>query len=397
MASMKKTDVVVVGAGPVGQLTALRLAEAGVDVTIIDKHWRTGAHSYALGLHSATLRLLDEVGVLDEIRKLGHPIHRVGFYEGGTKRCEMSPAKELDADYPFVLVLPQNVLESALEKQLRARRVEVLWNHRLEALLESDLTTEVAKLDRVACGYPIAQMEWVVVKKFRTKSSFVVGADGYHSVIRDRLGIGLENVGRPKIFSVFEFDSPEEPDDEVRVVFDDYSTNVLWPMKDGRCRWSFQIQDVHQHEPAREYLNARIRERAPWFPEVSGPIHWTSAVVFAQRLASSFGRGRVWLAGDAAHLTSPVGVQSMNEGLAEGRSLADHISAVLKGEATVDSLEEYSTQHHERWRFLLGLDRPLEATNGALEWVKYHASRIRSSVPATGQDLKTLLAQIGLR
>jgi 2-polyprenyl-6-methoxyphenol hydroxylase-like FAD-dependent oxidoreductase len=397
MPPVRKTDVVVVGAGPVGQLTALRLADAGVDVTIIDKHWRTGAHSYALGLHSSTLQLLDEVGVLDEVRPLGHRINRIGFYEGETKRCEMSLEKELEADHPFVLVIPQSALESALEKRLRARRVKVLWNHRLEELLESDLTTEVAKLDRVACGYPIAQMEWVVAKTFRTKSSFIVGADGYHSVIRDRLGIKLESIGRPQVFSVFEFDSPNEPDDEVRVVFDDYSTSVLWPMKDGRCRWSFQIQDVHQHEPARDYLNARIRERAPWFPEVTGPIRWTSAVVFAQRLASSFGRGRVWLAGDAAHLTSPVGVQSMNEGLAEGRSLADCISAVLKGENTTDALEKYSTTHHDRWRFLLGLDRPLEATNGALEWVKHHASRIRSSVPATGQDLKTLLAQVGLR
>ncbi len=59
MSSLRETDVLVVGAGPVGQLTALRLASSGVDVTILDKHWRTGAHSYALALHSATLRLLD--------------------------------------------------------------------------------------------------------------------------------------------------------------------------------------------------------------------------------------------------------------------------------------------------------------------------------------------------
>ena len=350
MSPVKKSDVVVVGAGPVGQLTALRLADAGVTVTILDKHYRTGAHSYALGLHSSTLKLLDDLGVLDELLPHGHHINRIGFYEGKTKRCEMNPSEELESDHPFVLVVPQSVLEGALEKRLRARRVNVLWNHRLEELLESDLTAEVAKLDRVACGYPIAQMEWVVVKKFRTKSSFVVGADGYHSVIRDRLGIELESVGRPNVFSVFEFDSPTEPDDEVRVVFDDYSTSVLWPMKDGRCRWSFQVQDVSQHEPSRDYLNARIRERAPWFPEVTGTIHWTSAVVFAQRLASSFGRGRVWLAGDAAHLTSPVGVQSMNGGLAEGRALADSISAVLKDEAPLDALEEYSRTHHDRWR-----------------------------------------------
>ena len=61
---------------------------------------------------------------------------------------------------------------------------------------------EIAKLDRVAWGYAIAQMEWVVVKTFRTKSSFVVGADGYHSLIRERLGIDLDRVARPSVFSV---------------------------------------------------------------------------------------------------------------------------------------------------------------------------------------------------
>jgi len=395
VALKKETDVLVVGAGPVGQLASLRLARRGVDVTVLDKHYRTGAHSYALALHSDTLRLLNEIGVLDEIAPHAHRVDRIGFYDGATRRCALELSK-LGGDFPYVLVAPQSRLETALENRLIEHRVKVLWNHRLEELLESNLTAEIAKLDRVACGYPIAQMEWVVVKTFHTRASFVVGADGYHSVIRERLGIPLQGVGAPTVYSVFEFDSPIEPDGEVRVVLDDESTSVLWPMGGGRCRFSFGIRDVEEHEPSRDFLNARIRERAPWFPQVEGPIHWTSAVIFAKRLAESFGRGRVWLAGDSVHLTSPVGVQSMNAGLGEARDLADRMADILGGKSNVESLGEYDGGHRDRWRFLLGIDGDLPASNGADPWVRQRASRILSSVPATGDDLRRLLAQIGL-
>jgi 2-polyprenyl-6-methoxyphenol hydroxylase-like FAD-dependent oxidoreductase len=391
-----ETDVLVVGAGPVGQVTALRLASRGAKVTILDKHWRVGAHSYALALHSDSLALLDDLGVLPEVLAEGHRIDKIGFYEGDSKRCELDLGK-LDAKYPFVLVVPQSLLETALEKRLLETKVKVLWNHRLEELIESDLTAEVAKLDRVASGYPIAQMEWVVVKTFRARSSFVVGADGYHSVIRDRLGIKLQSVAPPLVFSVFEVETSQDLGNEVRVILDEDATSVLWPMENNRCRWSFQIRDPKTHEPTRDYLNAHIKERAPWGQEVSGAIHWSSAVIFAKRIAESFGRGKIWLAGDSAHLTSPVGVHSMNAGLAEGSDLACRLSEILGGKASQDTLDAYADTHLARWRFLLGLDGQLGPANGADEWVVGRAPRIMSSTPATGDDLLQLLGQIGLR
>lgn len=396
MSPKHETDVLVVGAGPVGQITALRLASRGVKVTILDKHWRVGAHSYALALHSDSLALLDELGVLPEVLAEGHRIDKIGFYEGDSKRCELDLGK-LDAKYPFVLVVPQSLLETALEKRLLETKVKVLWNHRLEELIESDLTAEIAKLDRVASGYPIAQMEWVVVKTFRTRSSFVVGADGYHSIIRERLGIKLKSVAPPLVFSVFEVETSDDFGNEVRVILDEDATSVLWPMENDRCRWSFQIRDPKAHEPTRDYLNAHVKERAPWAQEVSGAIHWSSAVIFAKRLAESFGRGKIWLAGDSAHLTSPVGVHSMNAGLAEGSDLGCRLSEILGGRTSPDTLDEYAGTHLGRWRFLLGLDGQLEPASGADAWVVDRASRIMSSTPATGDDLLELLGQIALR
>jgi 2-polyprenyl-6-methoxyphenol hydroxylase-like FAD-dependent oxidoreductase len=296
-----------------------------------------------------------------------------------------------------VLVIPQSLLETALEKRLLETKTKVMWNHRLDELLESDLTAEIAKLDRVASGYPIAQMEWVVVKTFKTKASFVVGADGYHSVIRSRLGIKLDSVAPPLVFSVFEVETSEDLGSELRVILGDDSTSVLWPMANNRCRWSFQISDPKTHEPTRDYLNAHIKKHAPWAKETTGEIHWSSAVIFAKRLAESFGRDKIWLAGDSAHLTSPVGVHSMNAGLVEGSDLACRLSDVLGGSASTEVLDEYGKIHLASWRRLLNVDGLLEPAKGADPWVADRASRIMSSTPATGETLERLLGQVGLR
>lgn len=395
MFAKHETEVLVVGAGPVGLMTALRLAKRGVQVEIVDKHWRTGAHSYALALHPESLRLLDELGILSNLMEVGRRVDRVSFWEGDRERCALS-LSDLGGDFPFLLVLPQSHLEGALEKHLQENRVKVLWNHRLQEISDSDFSTEIAKLDRVACGYPIAQMEWMVVKTFRTKASFVVGADGYHSIVRDKLGIALEQLSEPDIFSVFEFESPTDPGSEVRVVLDERWTSVLWPMTNNRCRWSFQISNADRHEPTHEHLNALIKERAPWFPEVKGEIHWSSAVLFARRLTESFGRNWVWLAGDAAHLTGPVGVQSMNSGLIEGSDIGNRLADILRNNAPREILEEYGTEHLKEWRALLGLHGKPAPKADADDWVKHRAERILACAPATGNDLRRLLGQLHL-
>ena len=197
--SRQQTDVLVVGAGPVGLTTALRLASQGVQVRIVDKHWRTGAHSYALAIHSSSLALLAELGVADEVMAQGRRVDRVIFHEGAQQRCEIA----FDAPgspHPFVLVVPQSRLEGALESKLRQAGVEVMWNHRLQDLGGAGTEAEIAKLDRVATGYPIAQMEWTVVKTFGVKASWVVGADGYRSMVREKMEIDLNRLADPSTF-----------------------------------------------------------------------------------------------------------------------------------------------------------------------------------------------------
>jgi 2-polyprenyl-6-methoxyphenol hydroxylase-like FAD-dependent oxidoreductase len=256
--------------------------------------------------------------------------------------------------------------------------------------------SEVTRLDQVASGYPVARMEWAAVDKLRARSQFVVAADGYHSLLRERLGLSYEQHGPVETFSVYEFDAGRDPGDEMRLVFDGESYNAFWPMVGGRCRWSFQIGRPSEHESTRERLNDLIKARASWFPPVSGEIHWASTVQFDRRLASAMGRDRVWLAGDSAHLSSPLGVQSMNTGLVDAHELSAALVAILRENAGPERLERYAEERLRELGPLFG-DRPgMSVASGAPDWARGVADRMLRAVPATAGDLSRLLAQTGL-
>ena len=111
--------------------------------------------------------------------------------------------------------------------------------------------------------------------------------------------------------------------------------------------------------------------------------------------ARSFGKGGVWLAGDAAHQAAPVGVHSMNSGLVEARELAARISRIQRAGGAPSLLEEFATETHERGN--APRRRPGGArASGADPWVRQNAARILACIPASGDDLEPLLKQIGL-
>src|SRR3954469_11892774 len=110
MLQAHQTEVLVVGAGPVGMLTALLLSKAGIHVKIIDREPRTASRTYACALHPRTLQLTDRLGLTEEILALGRVVKTVAFYEGETRRAEVSLAK-LPADHPYAVVLPQSAFE----------------------------------------------------------------------------------------------------------------------------------------------------------------------------------------------------------------------------------------------------------------------------------------------
>jgi 2-polyprenyl-6-methoxyphenol hydroxylase-like FAD-dependent oxidoreductase len=410
----EKPQVLVVGAGPVGLIAALRLRQRGVQVTIIDQGSRTAGHSYACALHPRSLELLDELGVGTQAMKGGRNLHTLAFYEGIERKAEVE-FTDLPAPFPFVLVLPQSALETLLERQLAEQGgVQVCWNHRLSNLRceKNAVVADIEKLAEPTASHSAPDDARTVQDKRNDNFRYIIGADGQHSNVREFLKIQSTSCGEGEAFVVYEFATDADLPHEVRVVLDEKTTNVMWPLSDNRCRWSFQLSPAEVlgetkvrrplvSKPA-EMENALARhaqklleQRAPWFKGAITEIEWWIGGYFERRLAVRFGQDRCWLAGDAAHRTSPIGVQSLNLGIKEAIDLADAIAKILREDGSPELLEIYATTHRLEWATLL---KPgtVEQNAPVNAWTAKHRDRLLSSIPASGYYLDLLLHRLGL-
>ena len=411
----ERTEVLVVGGGPVGLLTAILLAEAGIEVRLIDCEERTAARSYACALHGRTLKLLSQMGLAAPVIERGRRVQLMAFYDGATRRAELK-LSELGGEFPFMVILPQNVFESVLEERLRKLGVTVNWKHRFDDVQSAGETVvaNVEELGGTGTGYIVPHWETVVKSNFPIRAQFLVGADGHGSLVRRRLGIENTQVGGQTFFAAYEFVPEEKVEDEVRVVLDDSTTNVLWPLAGNRYRWTFQVlkgeiasefpekerrgvrfAEKAVDEKIRQYVQKVAKQRAPWFSAGVKGITWCTEVVFEQRVARQFGRDRCWLAGDAAHQTGPVGVQSMNVGMAEAATLAGVLRKVLREKAPLSALETCGAEWQGEWRRLLGLTGGLKPRSETSPWARERAGRILSCLPASHEELGRLAGQLG--
>jgi 2-polyprenyl-6-methoxyphenol hydroxylase-like FAD-dependent oxidoreductase len=411
-----QTEVLVVGAGPVGLWSALLLAERGIDVTLIDREARTTARSYACALHPATLRLLDRQGLAESVIERGRRVETIAFYDGATRQGEIKLSK-LGGEFPFLVVLPQSALESLLEQRLRAAGVPVHWNHRFEGLTEDELAVSavIEELEGTSTGYVVPHWETVVKNRSTLRAQFLIGADGHNSMVRPRAGFEYQSAGKTESFAAFEFETELKPADELRVVLDDMTTNVLWPLGENRYRWTFQllrselsgdfpgkdrravrVAEAAIDERIRQYVQKVAHQRAPWFESEITRVNWCTEVTFERRLVAHFGRNRCWLAGDAAHQTGPVGVQSMNMGFSEAEALASILRKVLREAAPLQLLDGYDRDQQTEWRTLLGLSGGLKPRGLASAWAAQRCARILPCLPGYGPDLAALAGQLGL-
>jgi 2-polyprenyl-6-methoxyphenol hydroxylase-like FAD-dependent oxidoreductase len=390
-------EVLVVGAGPVGLLSALFLRLNGVRVEVIDVEQHTTRQSYALAIHPRTLRILDSAGVSEELIAAGRKLTKVAYYEGREKRAEIDYSS-ITSRHPYLLVVRQSVLESVVAEALRAANVKVHWGHRLQGLSVDGgiIHAEVAKLDHETAGYAVARSDWVVSAIKTIRPTYVIGADGYDSAVRRLSGIKMDEHGAAELFSVYEIEAAGELPAEVRVILDPDLTSVYWPLEKGRCRWGFQIRNASEHAATLKRLEQLIASRAPWCTARPVELYWSTLGTFERRLARSFGSGGVWLAGDAAHQAAPVGVHSMNSGLVEARELSARISRIQHSGGPPSLLPEFATQTRETWQWLLGDGDKVRALPSADPWVRQNRARILASVQASGDDLESLLGQIGL-
>jgi 2-polyprenyl-6-methoxyphenol hydroxylase-like FAD-dependent oxidoreductase len=307
------TDVLVVGAGPVGLATATTLAGQGVDVTIVDRLPLGENTSRAAVVHARTLEVLDTIGAAEPLVARGLPVSRFTIRD---RDRVLVPVRfdELPTRYPYALMVPQSTTEAVLLDRLTELDGHV---HRPYTVVDLDLDSGLATFEGGGT----------------VRARYVVGADGMHSTVRGLAGIGFggdSSAGQSFALADITVHS-ELPRDEV-VLFFSRSGMVVWaPLPDGNVRVVAEAVDPPQY-PGTEYVQSLLDARGP--AGASSTVHkvvWGSRFRVHHRVADTFRAGPVLLAGDAGHVHSPAGGQGMNLGIQDGIALGNAIVEVLHG------------------------------------------------------------------
>jgi 2-polyprenyl-6-methoxyphenol hydroxylase-like FAD-dependent oxidoreductase len=390
-----RTPVLVIGAGPVGLVAAIRLREQGVDVRIVDEQTETSKRTYPVVIHPRTLRLLSSLGMTAPLEWRGRAIRHLAIYADEMRRAVLSlPSAEPIA--PGVLTLPQDVLRQALVHRLSTLGVEVEWKTRLVAIDQDPARVRVELVRRETVEGPELKTEWLDVASQTLEVELVVAADGIRSTVRRALGIEMVQHGAREIYAFFDA-ADQRAGDEAHLVFSrDYGSSI-YPLQGSVSRFSFQVGAGALQPPAATHLRQLLSDRMPWYAGGVDDFEWSGSAEFHPALAARFGEGRVWLAGDAAHATGPLGGQSVNVGMHEADDLALRMAEAFR-DWSFDRLgPRYCEQRRIEWGRFFGLGPSKPDTSRAPEWVRRHVGALLPSLPAAGDDLDDLLEQLGVR
>ena len=362
------TDVLVVGAGPTGLTAAVSLVARGREVTVIDNQEQGQNTSRASVVYSRTLEVLEPYGVAQRLASQG--IHARRFTIRDRDRVLMNVAFDwLPTAYPYTLLVSQAVTESVLLRRLHQLGGRVLRPYTLTGL------------DQDASG-----VTGTFAGGERIRASYVVGADGTHSTVRQQAGIGLDASAAGASYSLADVHlSGGMPAEEVAVFFAPAGQLVCVPFPDGSYKLVANVAEAPP-EPQVGFLQQLVDTRGPRAERpVIKEVIWGSRFFVRHGVADRFHAGRIALAGDAAHQNSPLGGQGMNAGIGDAVALAAALDASLEHGAP-DPLAAYSAARRSvakqvvavtnRLTWLATMDRQVRTLrNGVLALLNPIASR----------------------
>ncbi|PZG15269.1 FAD-dependent monooxygenase [Nonomuraea aridisoli] len=339
------TDVLIVGAGPTGLLLAGDLAVRGVPCMIVDREPQGSKLSRAFVVHARTLEQLDARGVAGELIETGTIFTTMRLFD----RLDIDMSL-LRSRFPFLLCTPQYNTERVLADRASRMGVEVLRG------------VEVVGLHQDADGVDVNMRIDRTVHTRRAK--FVVGADGARSVVRDALGVPF--LGRSAVESVMLADVRlrRPPTRELALEAGAEGFCFIAPFGDGRYRiiaWDRRRQ-LPSSAPVTLQEVSDIVRRVMGADLGLYDVRWLTRFHSDERQVPHYRVGRVFLAGDAAHVHSPVGGQGMNTGLQDAANLGWKLAAAVQGWAPDGTLDTYHAERHPVGRMVLRLSGRLLTT-----------------------------------
>jgi len=319
--------ILVVGAGPVGLMAACELRRRGADVRIVDCAEVATDKSKALGVHARTLELLDSMGLVDRFLAAGRRIHGTNAFADG-KRIVHVEFHDIDSPFPFVLAIPQADTERLLRERLAELGVSVERGLKLATLAQDDAGV-TATLERPGGERETARVAWVV------------GCDGAHSGVRHALGLSFDGVPYEERFVLADVQMDcALPEDEVSAYLAPDGIAALFPLPGGRWR---VIVDAPLEQPTADDVLRLLGARGVP-PLAIRETNWIASFRIHRRLVPHYRVGRCFVAGDAAHIHSPVGGQGMNTGMQDAFNLAWKLALVVHGAARPSLLDSYEPE-----------------------------------------------------
>jgi 2-polyprenyl-6-methoxyphenol hydroxylase-like FAD-dependent oxidoreductase len=317
----KSHSVVIVGGGPTGLMLAGELALARVDVAIVEqRESQELVGTRAGGLHARTIEVLDQRGIAERFLSRGQTLQTASF------------AGPLDlSDFPtrhhYGLALWQNHIESILADWVGELAVPIYRGREVTAFAQDDTGVDVALSD----GRSL-------------RATFLVGCDGGRSVVRKNAGIDFVGWEASTSYLIAELDTTDEPAWGLRR--DEKGTHAIGKAADGkRARIVLEEARVGHGEPTlAEVREALVAAYGSHFG--AHDAVWLSRFSDAARQASSYRDRRVLLAGDAAHVHSPVGGQGLNTGVQDAVNLGWKLAQVVHGTSPDSLLDTYQAERH---------------------------------------------------
>ena len=328
-------DVLVVGAGPVGLTAACQLARLGVAVRVVEKLERPTTESRAVGVHARSLEMLASLGVLPALEARGRRMEAVEMVNGvaGTTLVRLDLA-DAPTRHPYVLDVAQPDTEDVLADRAAELGVVVERGVELIGLTQDDDGVDV--ILRTGAGDRSRRVGWVI------------GADGGHSATRHLVDSPLHGEFHGQHFAMADVDvDTSYAPTSIRMFTHPDGMGALFPLAGARARVMFFVDAPAPEagDPTLEQMQALADIRMGGKIRLSNP-RWLTHFEVHHGQVEQYRHGRVFLAGDAAHIHSPAGAQGMNTGIQDAANLAWKLALVVTGRAGADLLDSYHDERH---------------------------------------------------